>query len=112
MNSKKYLQTELCDIDYSSDIYVTCKHETPDYIGEIDLKVTYDDIDDYFCTEIPPEIYKHLNIQDLLDDEGKYFTAYMFNKYKDQILEAFAEEYDKEVESSEADDELLEAPEL
>jgi hypothetical protein len=96
MNSKIRLQTTLGDIDFSSDIYVTCKHETPEYIGEIDVKVTYDDIDEYFGIEIPPEIYKHLDIQDLLDDEGKYFTNYMFDRYEDQILEAFYEAYEQE----------------
>lgn len=63
---------------------------------ELDTNIEDEDLDKYFKTPIPAELYEFINFDDLAED--KYFNEFLKEELKDVAREKFEEDSEEETQ--------------
>lgn len=85
---------DISKVNYDG-IVITLSYNFDDKDYEKDINLDSDDVDAYFKINIPSELYKFIDLQELSEDE--HFVEFLTDLYKDAVLECY--EIDKEADT-------------
>lgn len=94
------MDRNLSKVNYK-DVVVSLNYNFDGNDYEQDVNVIYDDVDDYFKTTLPYELFNFLDLQALSEDE--YFIKFLHDKLAEDIRELYEEDREAETAELEAD---------